>query len=86
MEKLPLTGFDKVFKPELRCDATPYTFIQTLVKEERLTADFDIVAESQKDFGTLATVIILSDRGGVSKDLIRAVLGQYSVKFQIEEK
>ena len=83
MEKLPMTGFDKVFKPALRHDAIKRTYDRLLADDPRLDCDFDISVNNDKEAGTLATIVMATAERKAAEKIVQELLAPFPIKFRV---
>ena len=66
LEKLPMTGFDKVFKPKLRADAAKRSLEAVLRSEDGLQAGFEVEVRPGKG-GLSATIRVEGDEESAAR-------------------
>lgn len=91
LQKMPLTGVGKIFKPKLRWTAIEKVFLERLLNMEisNEQINWEIKVGESRKYGIIANVII-ENRSKIPKAIIvskvRAILGKFIIKYKIEWK
>ena len=87
VESMPVTLVGKIFKPELRWDATTRVFTRELAAIGDLVEKFEVITGEDKVHGTMARIAIWPKTGVANSDVeerIRQVLGRYTVRYTVD--
>jgi fatty-acyl-CoA synthase len=83
LERMPLTGVGKIFKPELRRDATARVLEQQLL-ERFGDVGFRVAVVPHDRWGTVARVTLPSGKTGL-RDEVEALVGRFALRCELAD-